>query len=135
MAIILVYFLGGFFLYASMFAAVGAASTSDREAQQSQMPVALPMVAAFLCFPAVTSSPRGVAAVVLTFIPFFSPVLMPMRYMLTPLPAWQLGGSIAVLIAAIAGAAWVGSRVYRVGILMYGKKPSFAEMVRWIRAG
>ena len=132
-ALILVYFLGGYFLYASLFAAVGAASSSDREAQQAQMPLVLPMVAAFMCFPVITMNPRGPAATALTLIPFFSPVLMPMRFMLTPLPAWELASSIGLLVVTIAATTWLGSRVYRVGILMYGKKPSFAEMLRWIR--
>jgi ABC-2 type transport system permease protein len=133
-ALIFVYFLGGYFLYASLFAAVGAASSSDREAQQAQMPLVLPMVAAFMCFPVITSNPRGAASIGLTLIPFFSPVLMPMRYLLTPLPAWQLAASIGLLVTTTIGTTWVASRIYRVGILMYGKKPGLAEMIRWIRA-
>ena len=97
-AVILVYFLGGYALYAALYAAVGAANSSEREAQQAQMPLMLPMIAAFMCFPVITSAPNSAASIGLTLVPFFSPVLMPMRFMLTPLPAWQLGVSIALLL-------------------------------------
>jgi ABC-2 type transport system permease protein len=135
LAIILVYFLGGYFLYASLFAAVGAACSTERDVQQTQLPVVLPLSAAFMCFPAVTSNPRGVSSVALTLVPFFSPVLMPLRCLLAPVPAWQLLTSVALLLATTAATTWFASRVYRVGILMFGKKPTLAEIARWIRTG
>jgi ABC-2 type transport system permease protein len=132
LAVVVVYFLGGYVLYSTVFAAVGAANNNERDAQQAQMPITFLLVGAFLCFPAITSAPRDAAAVALTMVPFFSPVLMPMRCMLTPVPAWQLGASLAILAATIAGTTWAASRIYRVGILMYGKKPGLGELLRWI---
>jgi ABC-2 type transport system permease protein len=128
------YFFGGYFLYSSIFAAIGAANNSDREAQQAQMPVTMMMVVAFLCFPVITSAPRDAAAVGLTMVPFLSPVLMPMRYLLSPVPAWQLALSLALLAGSVALAVWLASRIYRVGILMFGKRPTLGEIARWIRA-
>ena len=77
--------------------------------------------------------PRDAAAVALTMVPFFSPVLMPMRCLLTPVPLWQLLASMAILAGTVAGTTWAAARIYRVGILMYGKKPGLAELLRWIR--
>jgi ABC-2 type transport system permease protein len=134
-AIVLVYFLGGYFLYACLFAAVGATCSTERDVQQTQIPVVLPLSAAFMCFPAINANPRGATSVGLTLMPLFSPVLMPMRYLLTPVPAWQLFTSIGLLLATTAATMWFAARVYRVGILMYGKKPSLGEIVRWILAG
>jgi ABC-2 type transport system permease protein len=131
--IVITYFLGGYALYSAIFAAVGAANNSDREAQQMQMPISMLLVGAFLCFPVITSAPRDAAAVALTMVPFFSPVLMPMRCLLTPVPLWQLLASMAILAGTVAGTTWAAARIYRVGILMYGKKPGFAELLRWIR--
>jgi ABC-2 type transport system permease protein len=132
-AITLVYFLGGYALYAAMYAAIGAACSSEREAQQAQIPVMIPMVAAFASFPAITAAPNSALSVALTLVPFFSPVLMPMRYMLAPLPSWQLVASIALLLATTLGTVWAASRIYRTGILMYGKKASLGEIVKWLR--
>ncbi len=132
-AVIAIYFALGYTLYSSLFAALGAANNSEREAQQAQMPVMMLLVGAFMCFPVITAAPRAGAAVALTLVPFFSPILMPMRFLLAPMPAWQLGASLALLAVTIVGTLWAASRIYRVGILMYGKKPTLGEIVRWIR--
>ena len=134
-AIVALYFLGGYALYAAVYAAVGAVNNSERDAQQAQMPITFLLVGAFLCFPVITAAPRDTAAVALSLVPFFSPVLMPMRTFLTPVPLWQLATSIALLAGSIVGTTWAAARIYRVGILMYGKKPTLGELVRWIRAG
>jgi ABC-2 type transport system permease protein len=130
---IVLFFLGGYFLYSSIFAAVGAANDSERDAQQAQMPVMMVLVVATLCFPVVSGAPRDPAAVVLTTIPFFSPVLMPMRALLTPVPAWQMALSLATLLGTIVLSLWCAARIYRVGILMYGKRSTLRELVRWVR--
>ena len=91
------------------------------------------LVGAFMCFPVITSAPRDSAAVALSMVPFFSPVLMPMRCFLTEVPPWQLGASVAILLGTIGFTTWIASRIYRVGILMYGKKPSLGEVMKWVR--
>ena len=130
---VVLFFLGGYFLYSSVFAAVGAANDSERDAQQAQMPVMMVLVVATLCFPVVSGAPRDPAAVVLTTIPFFSPVLMPMRALLTPVPAWQMALSLATLLGTIVLSLRCAARIYRVGILMYGKRSTLRELVRWVR--
>jgi ABC-2 type transport system permease protein len=112
---------------------VGAVNNSERDAQQAQMPITFLLVGAFMCFPVITSAPRDGAAVALSMVPFFSPVLMPMRCFLTEVPAWQLGASVGILLGTIVATTWVASRIYRVGILMYGKKPDLGEVMRWVR--
>jgi ABC-2 type transport system permease protein len=134
LALLVVYFIGGFFLYAAIFAAIGAASNSQQEAQQAQFPVTMLLVGAIMCFSVVTSAPRDAAAMALTSVPFFSPVLMPMRLLLTAVPAWQIALSLAILFGSIALVLAAAARIYRVGILMYGKRPTLGELWRWIRA-
>jgi len=135
LACIVAFFLGGYFLYSAIFAAVGAANDSERDAQQAQMPVMMVLIVASMCFPIISGAPRDPLAVVLTTIPFFSPVLMPMRVLLTPVPAWQLALSFVSLLATIALALWAAARIFRVGILMYGKRSTFRELARWVREG
>jgi ABC-2 type transport system permease protein len=132
-AVILTYFVLGYFFYAAIFAAIGAMVSSEQEAQQAQTPVMLILVIPMLCVQLVANDPRGAIAEVLTQIPFSSAVLMPMR--------WSLGGasttsvlvSIAILAASTYLVAMLAARIYRVGILMYGKRPSLRELARWLR--
>ena len=135
LAVVVVFFLGGYFLYSAIFAAVGAANDSERDAQQAQMPVMMVLIVASMCFPIISGAPRDPLAVVLTTIPFFSPVLMPMRVLLTPVPVWQLALSLVSLLATIALALWGAARIFRVGILMYGKRSTLRELGRWVREG
>lgn len=132
-AIVLVFFLLGYFFYASLYAAVGAMVNSEQEAQQVQTPVIMLLIIPVACMQLVAADPRGTTAEVLTMIPFASPVLMPMRYLLGGASGLQLALSIGILVAALSCAVWLAARVYRVGILMYGKRPSLRELVRWIR--
>jgi len=131
--VVLAYFFGGFFFYASLYAAIGAMVNSDQEAQQAQTPVMMLLVIPAVCVQLVAGDPRGTASEVLTMIPLFSPILMPMRWVLGGATPVELIISLAILGAAIAGAVWLAARIYRVGILMYGKRPSLRELARWIR--
>jgi ABC-2 type transport system permease protein len=131
--LVLAYFLLGYFFYASLYAAIGAMVNSDQEAQQMQTPVVILLIIPVLCVQIVANDPRGAIAEALTLIPFSSPVLMPMRYLLGGASGLDVLLSLAVLVASIAGAVFVAARVYRVGILMYGKRPSLRELWRWIR--
>jgi ABC-2 type transport system permease protein len=135
LVLIVTFFLGGYFLYSAIFAAVGAANDSERDAQQAQMPVMMVLIVASMCFPIISGAPRDPLAVVLTTVPFFSPVLMPMRVLLTPVPAWQIALSLVSLLGTVALALWGAARIFRVGILMYGKRSTLRELVRWVREG
>jgi ABC-2 type transport system permease protein len=133
-AIFLAYFLGGFFLYSAMFAAVGAISSSEQDAQQAQQPIVYVLVLAFLSMFALLNNPASVLAVTLSLIPFTSPIAMPVRWAAGDLPAAELWTSLLLLAVAIVGATWLAARIYRVGILMTGKRPNLKELVRWVRA-
>ena len=131
--VVLVYFVLGYFFYAAMYAAVGAMVSSDQEAQQVQTPVAMLLVVPVLCVQLVASAPRSGAARALTLVPFSSPVLMPMRWLLGGASVGELVLSMAILVASTVVVARVAAKIYRVGILMYGKRPSMRELWRWMR--
>jgi ABC-2 type transport system permease protein len=133
-AIFLAYFVGGFFLYSAMFAAVGAMSSSEQEAQQVQQPIVYVLVLAFLSMFALLNNPASALAVTLSLIPFTSPIAMPVRWAAGDLPAAEIWASLFLLAVAIVAATWVAARIYRVGILMTGKRPNVRELVRWVRA-
>jgi len=133
-ALILIYFLAGYFFYASLYAAIGAMVNSDQEAQQAQTPVVILLIIPVVCVELVASDPGGGIAHVLTVIPFSSPVLMPMRYLLDGASAADVALSLSVLLLSTAFVVWLAARIYRVGILMYGKRPTLRELARWIRA-
>lgn len=132
-AIVLIYFVLGYFFYASLYAAVGAMVSNEQEAQQAQTPVVLLLAIPVTCMQLVANDPRGGTAELMTMIPFSSPVLMPMRFLLGGASAVQVVASIAILAASTAGVAILAARIYRVGILMYGKRPSLRELLRWLR--
>ncbi|MGH9402506.1 MAG: ABC transporter permease [Terriglobia bacterium] len=128
-----VFFLGGYLLYASMFAAVGAAVSDHNDAHQIQAPVVYLLVASVLLFGLISRDPNSTTAVVLTLIPFFSPVLMVYRIALQTPPLWQILLSLFILALTTAGIVYATARIYRVGVLMYGKRPSLLEIIRWMR--
>jgi ABC-2 type transport system permease protein len=128
-----IYFLGGYFLYSSIYATIGAMVSTEQDAQQLQMPVMMLLIAGFILFEAVLPNPNSPAAIVLSIIPFFSPMLMLMRIGLQMPPVWQIALSLAVLAGTVVVVVYVTARLYRVGVLMYGKRPSLVEIVRWFR--
>lgn len=132
LAIFVTYFLFGYLVYAAMFAAVGAMSSTEAEARQAQQPVVMLLVIPAVMMPAILQRPDGTLAVVLSLVPFTSPIAMPVRWAAAAVPPAELWASIALLAAALWVVTWVAARIYRVGILMYGKRPSPRELVRWI---
>ncbi len=130
-----VYFLLGYFLYGALYAAVGASVNTQQEAQSLAFPVMMPLILGFVFFPVVLGNPDSSLSVTLSLVPLFTPMLMFLRITAVPPPAWQIALSLVLTLATIAGATWFASRVYRVGILMYGKRPTFPEIVRWARRG
>ena len=132
-AVFITYFLGGFFLYSAMFAAVGAISSSEQEARQAQQPISWLLVLSFVSMFGMLNDPGSAFAITLSLIPFSSPIAMPVRWAAGNLPVSELALSLAILLAAIGGVTWVAARIYRVGILMTGKRPNLKDLVRWIR--
>jgi ABC-2 type transport system permease protein len=128
-----IYFFCGYFLYSSMFAAVGAACSNEQDAAQLQWIAMAPLVATMLIYSVVLNDASSRLSVILSEIPFFGPVLMPLRISLQPPPFWQIALSIALLLVSIVVVIIGSAKVYRVGILMYGKRPTLPELVKWMR--
>ena len=128
-----VFFILGYLLYSTIWAALGAAVSSEAEAQQLQTVVMLPLMAAYGLMFYVVRQPDAPLAVIGSLIPFWTPLLMYMRVVAHTPPAWQIALSILLMVATIYIALLVCSRIYRVGILMYGKRPTLPELVRWFR--
>lgn len=129
----LVYFLLGYLLYSSIAAALGAMTNSEQELQQLNMFLVLPLAMCMFGLGFVIPNPDGMVARLMSMTPFFAPLIMYMRISIKMPPAWEIAVSITLTAATIWAILWVASRIYRVGILMYGKKPNMAEVLRWLR--
>jgi ABC-2 type transport system permease protein len=128
----IIYFLGGYLMYASLFAAVGSAMGDDAgESQSLTLPITLPVVMAFYIMFAVVQNPSSSLATWSSMVPFFSPIVMPARLAFDP-PWWEILLSVVILIASVIFFVWLSGRIYRVGVLMYGKKVTFKELGKWI---
>lgn len=127
------YFLAGYFIYSTLFAAVGSAVDQEQDAAQLQTPIMIPIIVPILFIFEVMSNPDSTMSVVLSLIPFFTPILMIVRIAATEVPVWQIILSVVLLLGTFFGTLWLASRIYRVGILMYGKKPSFKDITKWIK--
>ncbi|HVM43243.1 MAG TPA: ABC transporter permease [Gemmatimonadales bacterium] len=131
LAVIAVYFVLGYLLYSSLFAVVGATVTADSEAQQAQQPVMMLLVFSLIVSFAALNDPAGQMALVTSMIPFSSPIIMPVRVATSDVPASQLALSLAISAATSVLVVWLAARVYRIGILMYGKRANLKELWRW----
>jgi len=131
--VVMVFFLFGYLFYSAMYAAVGAMVSSEQDSQQAQMPVTFLLVIGIIAITAVTNDPRGHVASIMTMVPFWSPMLMPLRYFLGGASGGQVALSIAILAVSTVAVSRAAAKIYRVGILMYGKRPTLREVVRWIR--
>lgn len=128
-----VYFIGGYFLYSSIYAAIGAAVDNETDTQQFMLPIIMPlMLAIYVGFFAVIDNPHGTVATIFSIFPLTSPIVMLMRIPFE-VPVWQLVLSVTLLIASFIFTVWFGSKIYRVGILMYGKKPTYREIFKWLK--
>ena len=127
------FFLLGYFIFATLYAAVGALVSSEEDGQHMQIPVTMLIVVPMVFSSAILRNPNSTLSVVLSLIPFFSPVLMFMRICLQQPPFWQIALSIVLMLGTILGAVWLAAKIYRVGILMYGKRPTLPEIARWLR--
>ena len=127
------YFLGGFFLYSSLFAAVGAAVDNETDTQQFMLPIMLPLIlGVYIGFATVINDPHGPISTVFSMIPFTSPIVMLMRVPFGV--AWyEIAISMALLLCTFVFMVWMAAKIYRVGILMYGKKPTYKDLWKWLK--
>lgn len=131
--IFLAFFLLGYFLYAAMFAAVGAMTGSEAEARQASQVVVMLLVVPSVLMIGILNDPGSSMAVTLSLIPFCAPIAMPVRWAAGQVPLSEVALSVAILLVTLVAITWIAARIYRVGILMYGKRPSVRELVRWVR--
>ena len=134
LVVFLTYFVLGFLLYGALYAAIGSMFNTVQEAQQVAMFVQMAIIIGFFTLFAVMKDPTGSLAVTASMIPFVSPFVMPARWSLTAVPYAELAVSLVLSVVALLAVTWVAGRIYRTGVLMYGKKPSLMEAIRWIRA-
>lgn len=129
----ILFFVGGYLLYASLYASVGAAVDSETDTQQFMMPILMPLIlAVYVGFFTVIDNPHGTVSQVFSYIPFTSPVVMMMRIPFG-VPLWQQLISVALVFITFIGMVWFAAKIYRVGILMYGKKPTYKEIFKWLK--
>jgi ABC-2 type transport system permease protein len=131
--LLILFFVLGYTFYAALFAAIGATVSTEQEAQQAQMPVVLLLVISIMFLMPVLNNPDGALATNLGWLPFSSPIVMPLRMSAVTVPPWEIGLSLFALAAGCYIAIYVAARIYRTGLLMYGKRPTFREVMRWVR--
>ncbi|PQV46249.1 ABC-2 type transport system permease protein [Jejuia pallidilutea] len=129
----ILFFISGYLLYSSLYAAIGAAVDNETDTQQFMLPIIMPLIlAVYIGIFTVIEDPHGTVSTVFSFIPFTSPVVMLMRIPFG-VPIWQQLLSLGLLIGTFIFTVWVAAKIYRVGILMYGKKPTYKELIKWIK--
>jgi ABC-2 type transport system permease protein len=129
----ILFFVLGFLSYATLYAAIGSTAESASDVQQVSMPVVMLLVIPFIMLQGVIQNPSSTKSVVLSLIPFFSPILMLGRIFTETPPWWQIALAVVLMIGTFFGCLWVAARIYRVGILMYGKKFKLSEIAKWVR--
>ena len=128
----LIYFIGGYLLYAAMFAAVGSAVDNEKDTNNLQLPITVPLILALFVMMSAMQEPNGPLAFWFSMIPFTSPIVMMVR-LPYGVPGWELALSIGLLVATFVAIVLLAGKIYRVGVFMYGKKPSFKELLKWMR--
>jgi ABC-2 type transport system permease protein len=127
----LFYFLGGYLLYSSLMGAIGAAVDNDEDSQQMVFPVTFPLILSIILLVSISRNPEGPIAFWASIVPFTSPICMLARLPFSP-PAWEIVLSMVLLVLTTIGAIWAGAKIYRTGILMYGKKVTLKELIKWL---
>jgi ABC-2 type transport system permease protein len=129
----IIYFIGGYFLYSSFYASIGAAVDNETDSQQFLLPIIMPLIlGVYIGFFTVINDPHGTVATVFSMIPLTSPIVMMMRIPFG-VPLWQIALSVTILFSTFFLVVWFASKIYRVGILMYGKKPTWKELYKWLK--
>lgn len=127
------YFLLGYLLYSTMYATIGAISTTEQEGQQLQFIIVIPLVLSVFMLSPVIRTPDSAAVVWMSMIPFFSPIVMYARIVVQTPPLWQIGLSLALMVGTIAGLVVLCARIYRIGVLIYGKRANLPEIMKWLK--
>ena len=126
------YFLGGYLLYGALFGAIGAAVDDQTDTQQFMFPITMPLILSYIIgVSVILQHPDGPVAFWMSMIPFTSPIAMVIRLPFG-VPMWQLALSLGLLVLGFIGTVWVAARIYRVGVLMYGKKITYGELSKWL---
>ncbi|HTW32900.1 MAG TPA: ABC transporter permease [Candidatus Sulfotelmatobacter sp.] len=128
-----IFFLLGYLLYSTMYATIGAITTTEQEGQQIQFLIVLPLVLSVFMLSPVTRTPDSVPVVWMSLIPFFSPIVMYARIVVQTPPLWQIALSLALLVATVAGMLVFCARIYRIGVLIYGKRATVPEILKWLK--
>lgn len=129
----IIYFLGGYLLYSAIYAAIGAAVDNETDTQQFMLPVIIPLIlGVYIGFASVVNEPHGTIATIFSMIPFTSPIVMMMRLPFG-VPWWQIAISLLLLIGTFILMVWFAAKIYRIGILMYGKKPTYKDIYKWLK--
>ena len=129
------FFIIGFLIYAGIFAAIGAAVDSEQDSQQFMFPVMAPIMIGYFLNLRIIENPDSTIAVIGSLFPLTAPINMISRIAATEVPLFQILASLILMILTFMGLMWLAAKIYRVGILMYGKKPSYKELAKWIREG
>jgi ABC-2 type transport system permease protein len=130
--LLLLFFLLGFTFYASLYAAVGSSVNTEQEAQQAVQPLLIMLVATAVFINPILMNPTGRAAFVMSILPFSAPIIMPLRLAIGSVPWIDMVASLVALALSCVVAVWLAARIYRVGLLMYGKRPTMRELARWV---
>ncbi|HTG54385.1 MAG TPA: ABC transporter permease, partial [Gemmatimonadaceae bacterium] len=132
--LMIVFFLLGYVFYSALFAAVGAMVSNEQDAQQAATPIILLVITPIIFLQTILQNPNSRAAEVLSWMPFSAPIIMPLRMVVTSVPTIEIVLTLTGVLFSCGVAVWLAARIYRVGLLMYGKRATLAEVVRWIRA-
>ena len=132
LSMFVLYFVGGYILYSSLFAAIGSVVDSDTDSQQLMMPIMLPLFFAYIVAIMSVDNPEGTAAQIFSIVPFTSPTVMMVRISVGNVPIWELLLSVVLLITTCFFMVWLAAKIYRTGILMYGKRPTYRELWKWL---
>jgi ABC-2 type transport system permease protein len=133
MIFFITYYLLGYFLYAALYATIGAMVSNEDDGQQFVLPVTMTFAMSFILSTLALRNPNGLAVTILSLIPFFGPSLMFLRIALGAVPAWQIATSIILFVVTIIAVTWIAAKIYRVGVLMYGKRPTLPEVAKWLK--
>jgi len=127
------YFLLGYLLYSTMYATIGAITTTEQEGQQLQFLIVIPLVLSVFMLMPVIRTPDSTVVMWLSMIPFFAPIVMYARVVVHTPPLWQIALSLALMVGTIAGLVVLCGRIYRIGVLIYGKRPTLPEIMKWLK--
>ncbi|MBI4851824.1 MAG: ABC transporter permease [Acidobacteria bacterium] len=127
------YFVLGYFLFATLFALAGSIVSNEQDAQQVQMPITMLLIIATIFTTLIIRDPNGTTSIALSLVPFFGPILMFLRIAVQTPPFWQIALSLSLMVVTIIACSWLAAKIYRVGILMYGKRPNIPELIKWLK--